>query len=298
MWLRCELSDLSGMRRWLASRAQRRIREVPQLCPLSNLYRESEDSDNPTGHSNSEVEAPRPVLIRGAQLCPSSCSTDLPRLPSSNFNDPANILHCPNDLPPQQKRYDQPAESERADSCDCLPVHAGERRALVPYRGSFDGIHALPVSVAKTCLVRFDNNKYSVMSTAVGRPVDIHAYADRIVIRQEGAVVGEHVRCLGRGETIHNPWHYVPVLTRKPGALRNGAPFRDWPLPSAMERIRRRLKGMHDGDRQIWWTSCRPFSPTGSARSMRLARKHWITVSARPPSSSTFSPVAMIRRRP
>jgi hypothetical protein len=130
-------------------------------------------------------------------------------------------------------------------------VFEEERGALVPYRGSFDGFHAVPVSVAKTCLVRFDNNKYSVMSTAVGRPVDIHAYADRIVIRQDGAVVGEHVRCLGRGETIYNPWHYVPVLTRKPGALRNGAPFRDWPLPSAMERIRRRLKSMHDGDRQM-----------------------------------------------
>jgi hypothetical protein len=52
-------------------------------------------------------------------------------------------------------------------------VFEEERGALVPYRGSFDGFHLLPVSVAKTCLVRFDNNKYSVMSTAVGRPVDI-----------------------------------------------------------------------------------------------------------------------------
>ena len=37
--------------------------------------------------------------------------------------------------------------------------------------------------MSKTCLVRFDNNKYSVASKAVGRPVDVHAYADRIVIR-------------------------------------------------------------------------------------------------------------------
>jgi transposase len=126
-----------------------------------------------------------------------------------------------------------------------------ERGMLVGYRGPFDGFHALPASVSKTCLVRFDNNKYSVMSTAVGRPVDIHAYADRLVIRQDGAVVGEHARCFGRGETIYNPWHYVPVLARKPGALRNGAPFRDWPLPSAIERVRHRLKSMHDGDRQM-----------------------------------------------
>jgi hypothetical protein len=60
----------------------------------------------------------------------------------------------------------------------------------------------------------------SVASRAVGRPVEIQAYAERIVIRQDGVVVGEHRRCFGRDQTIYKPWHYVPVLTRKPGALR------------------------------------------------------------------------------
>ncbi|MGO7259017.1 IS21 family transposase, partial [Rhizobium brockwellii] len=60
-----------------------------------------------------------------------------------------------------------------------------------------------------------------------------------------------HPRCFGRGETIYDPWHYVPVLARKPGALRNGAPFREWVLPAAMEKVRRRLKSVHDGDRQM-----------------------------------------------
>ena len=105
--------------------------------------------------------------------------------------------------------------------------------------------------MSKTCLVRFDNNKYSVNASAVGRPVDIHAYADRIVIRQDGRMVAEHRRCYGRGETIYDPWHYVPVLARKPGALRNGAPFRDWVLPAALDRVRRKLSGSHDGDRQM-----------------------------------------------
>ena len=126
-----------------------------------------------------------------------------------------------------------------------------ERDKLVEYRGRFDGFHSVPAAVSKTCLVRFDNNKYSVVSRAVGRPVEIHAYADRIVIRQDGAVVAEHARCLGRGEAIYDPWHYVPVLTRKPGALRNGAPFKDWPLPANLDRVRRKLKGSNDGDRQM-----------------------------------------------
>ncbi|MDX2144607.1 MAG: IS21 family transposase [Rhodospirillaceae bacterium] len=126
-----------------------------------------------------------------------------------------------------------------------------ERSKLVEYRGRFDGFHSVPASVSKTCLVRFDNNKYSVASRAVGRPVEVHAYADRMIIRQDGVVVGEHVRSFGRGETVYDPWHYVPVLMRKPGALRNGAPFKDWLLPASLERIRRKLKGSPDGDRQM-----------------------------------------------
>ena len=130
-------------------------------------------------------------------------------------------------------------------------VFEEERLKLIPYRGRFDGFHALPASVSKTCLVRFDTNKYSVNAKAVGRPVEIHAYADHVVIRQDGIVVAEHARAFGREKTMPDPWHYVPVLARKPGALRNGAPFKDWVLPAALERARRKLAGSDDGDRQM-----------------------------------------------
>ena len=126
-----------------------------------------------------------------------------------------------------------------------------ERSSLVPYAGRFDGFHSVPASVSKTCLVRFDNNRYSVAASAVGRPVEIRAYADRIELRQDGGLVGEHRRCFGRDQTLFDPWHYVPVLARKPGALRNGAPFKDWVLPAGLERIRRKLAGAADGDRQM-----------------------------------------------
>ncbi len=126
-----------------------------------------------------------------------------------------------------------------------------ERPSFVPYAGRFDGFHAVPASVSKTCLVRFDNNKYSVVASAVGRPVEVRAYADRIELRQDGRIVGEHPRCFGREQTVFDPWHYVPVLARKPGALRNGAPFKDWVLPASLERVRRKLAGAADGDRQM-----------------------------------------------
>ena len=126
-----------------------------------------------------------------------------------------------------------------------------ERPSFVPYAGRFDGFHSVPASVSKTCLVRFDNNKYSVAASAVGRPVEVRAYADRIELRQDGRLVGEHQRCFGRDQTIFDPWHYVPVLARKPGALRNGAPFKDWVLPASLERVRRKLAGVQGGDRQM-----------------------------------------------
>jgi transposase len=131
-------------------------------------------------------------------------------------------------------------------------VYQDEKLSLMQLPAApFDGFHALPAAVSKTLLVRFDYNKYSVEARAAGRPVEIRAYADRIVIRQDGVVVGEHARRFGRDGITYDPWHYVPVLEHKPGALRNGAPFKDWALPPALEQLRARLKGKADGDRQM-----------------------------------------------
>lgn len=79
----------------------------------------------------------------------------------------------------------------------------------------------------------------------------MRAYAERIVIVCGGQIVGEHPRCFKRGRTLYNPWHYVAALERKPGALRNGAPFKEWNLPGAMTRVRERLARHSDGDRQF-----------------------------------------------
>jgi len=99
-----------------------------------------------------------------------------------------------------------------------LEVFEAERAALVPWQGRFDGYAETTAAVSKTCLVSFDRNRYSVSAEAVGRPVQVRAYADRVVMLQDGAVVGEHARVFGRDHTVYDPWHYVPVLERKPGA--------------------------------------------------------------------------------
>ena len=73
-----------------------------------------------------------------------------------------------------------------------LEVFEEERAALVPWQGRFDGYAETTAAVSKTCLVSFDRNRYSVSAEAVGRPVQVRAYADRVVMLQDGAVVGEH----------------------------------------------------------------------------------------------------------
>ena len=145
------------------------------------------------------------------------------------------------------KAHDHPELKEQT----VWQVFEAERSSLVPYAGQFDGFHGVPASVSKTCLVRFDNNQYSVTAGAVGRPVEVRAYADRIEVRQDGRIIGQHLRSFDRGKVIYDPWHYVQVLARKPGALRNGAPFKDWILPASLARVRKKLGATDDGDRQM-----------------------------------------------
>jgi hypothetical protein len=130
-------------------------------------------------------------------------------------------------------------------------VFEAERASLIEYRGPFDGFREIEVAVSKSSLVRFDHNRYSVAVKAARRPAQLRVYAERVVVWCDGEIVGEHPRRFGRGQTAYDPWHYLPVLTRKPGALRNGDPFRNWDLPPALAQVRRRLAGHDDGDRQF-----------------------------------------------
>ena len=126
-----------------------------------------------------------------------------------------------------------------------------ERPALQPMLGPFDGYQESERAVSGTCLVAFDRNKYSVKAHAARRAVRLRAYADKIVVRLGDEIVAEHARVFGRGRTLYDPWHYLPVLARKPGALRNGAPFEDWALPPALTRLRRKLGSGDEGDRRF-----------------------------------------------
>ena len=86
---------------------------------------------------------------------------------------------------------------------------------------------------------------------AARKLVTIRAYADRIVVLHDGQRVANHPRAFGRGRAVYNPWHYLKVLERKPGALRHGAPFQEWDLPINLAKMRQRLEKRLRGDREF-----------------------------------------------
>lgn len=135
--------------------------------------------------------------------------------------------------------------------CSIWEVFQHERGSLLGLPAPFDGYREEHCRVSATSLIRFDRNRYSVNARAVGRTVVVHAYAERLEVWLEGERLAQHRRSFGRDQTLYDPWHYVPVLVRKPGALRNGAPFVDWVLPGPLERVRRDLRRHRDGDRQF-----------------------------------------------
>ena len=130
-------------------------------------------------------------------------------------------------------------------------VFQDERPNLVPLRGPFDGFVEKAVRTTTTCLISADRNRYSVDARAAGRMVLVRSHAERIVVLLDGEVVAEHARSFKHEQIIYNPWHYLPVLLQKPGALRNGAPFKNWDLPPALAEVRSLLKSHIDGDRQF-----------------------------------------------
>ena len=130
-------------------------------------------------------------------------------------------------------------------------VFQDERASLMALRGPFDGFVEKTVRASTTCLIMADHNRYSVDARAAGRMVQVRAHAERIVVLCGDETVADHPRDFRRDQIICDPWHYLPVLARKPGALRNGLPFKDWALPPGLAQVRVKLKEHADSDRQF-----------------------------------------------
>ena len=122
-----------------------------------------------------------------------------------------------------------------------------ERDQLMPMPAPFDGYVEDNARVSSTCLASVARNRYSVPCELVGQMVSTRLYPTRVTVVAGDVVVAEHERLSDKGKVRYDWQHYIPVLERKPGALRNGAPFMGMPEP--LLRLRRSLLRESGGDR-------------------------------------------------
>ena len=122
-----------------------------------------------------------------------------------------------------------------------------EQAHLMPMPEPFDGYVEKPARVSSTCLVAVARNRYSVPCELVGQMVSTRLYPGRVAVVANDCIVADHERLNAAGQTRYDWQHYVPLLQRKPGALRNGAPFAD--LPEPLQQLRRALLRHAGGDR-------------------------------------------------
>ena len=145
-------------------------------------------------------------------------------------------------------------------------VFEDEKIELRPLGRPFDGYVEKTLRVRSTCLVQYDSNRYSVPCDYAGHHVSLRAYADRLVMIANDEIIAEHKRRFTRNISYFEPWHYVPLLDRKPPlgrfclqnrlpgngrGSRDGAPFVGWELPKSMEQIKDHYMREKGGDREF-----------------------------------------------
>lgn len=129
-----------------------------------------------------------------------------------------------------------------------------EKKSLVqlpPY--GFECCSATINSVSKCSTVFFDNNRYSVPVEYAGKGVLVKGFGAEVVISYGGTEIARHPRTFAKKQQIFNPYHYLSELYRKPGAIKNGLPFRNWHLPEVFLHYRKLLNEKYPQDGDVYF---------------------------------------------
>ena len=122
-----------------------------------------------------------------------------------------------------------------------------EQPFLMPVPTPFDGSVETLGRVSSTSLVTLARNRDSVPCEWVGQMVSLHLYPERVEVMANETLIARHDRLFDRGRTCDDWQHDIPLIERKPGALRNGAPFAE--MPEALRQLQRVLLKREGGDR-------------------------------------------------
>jgi len=122
-----------------------------------------------------------------------------------------------------------------------------EKDHLMSMPEPFDGYVERLARVSSTCLVVALRNRYSVPCEWAGQMVSTRLYPQRVDVVADERLIASHARQFNSAQTVYDWQHYIDLVQRKPGALRNGAPFLD--LPAPLLRLRQMLLKREGGDR-------------------------------------------------
>jgi transposase len=107
----------------------------------------------------------------------------------------------------------------------------------------FPCCRTLPVRANRLSLVTFQTNRYSVPVESTHHSLFLRAFVDRVEITNGGKVVAVHPRCYEREQDILDPFHYLPLLRERPGALEHAKPLKGWPHPPVLDQYLAALRG-------------------------------------------------------
>ena len=122
-----------------------------------------------------------------------------------------------------------------------------EQAEMMPMPTPFDGYVEKSARVSSTCLVSVNRNGYSVPCEFAGQRISTRLYPTKVVMVADDTVVASHDRLTERDQIAYDWQHYIPLVGRKPGALRNGAPFAD--LPASLKQLKLGLLRHEGGDK-------------------------------------------------
>jgi transposase len=121
-----------------------------------------------------------------------------------------------------------------------------EQTRLMPVPRPFDGYVELLARVSSTGLIHLERNRYSVPTEHAHSMVSLRVYHDHISAVADGHLVARHPRSFERSQTFYDWQHYIRLVERKPGGLRNGAPFES--MPGAFKQLQAILLRKPGGD--------------------------------------------------
>ena len=124
-----------------------------------------------------------------------------------------------------------------------------EREHLMAMPEAFDGYVEKTSRVSSTCLVSVARNRYSVPCEWAGKLVSTRLYPTQITVAAGDGIIARHDRLSNKGQITYDWQHYIDLIQRKPGALRNGAPFLD--MPEALLQLRQALMRYPGGERTM-----------------------------------------------